>query len=288
MNEKTFDLAAITTESGNVSIKQTTKNLIDILQLSGIKKFPGIGKGSSKPIKGKSREARLVHGTDGLGSSKLNLPHIDIKVQHGIDLIVREVISGNIDTIIATGPLTNIALALRKEPRIKNKLKNLYIMGGALRVPGNVTEHAEFNFFCDPEAVKLVLDSRLPITLVSLDVTEKAILTNRDLEGLRNIKTSLSRFIQHIANYSINYHKEFRKIQGAYIHDPLAVGIAIDESLGCFENLSIGVDVSGDRRGRIFIKEGFPNIRFCNDIDCKRFLSLFLRRLEELSKEVIN
>jgi len=288
LNEKTFNLRAITTESGNVGIEQTTKNLIDILQLSTIKKFPEIGKGSPKPIKGKEREARLVHGTDGLGSSKLNLPHIDIKVQPGIDLIVREIISGNIDTIIATGPLTNIALALCKEPRIKSKLKNLYIMGGALRVPGNVTEHAEFNFFCDPEAVKLVLDSGIPITLVSLDVTEKAILTDKDLEGLKDIKTSLSQFIQHIADYSINYHKEFRKAQGAYIHDPLAVGIAIDESLGCFENLSIGIDVSGDRRGRIFIKEGSPNIRFCNNVDYKRFLNLFLERLEELSKEVIN
>ena len=286
LSEKSFEIEAITTVSGNVDVDQTTENLVHILQLSGIKKFPKIGRGSLKPLSGKRFEARQVHGRDGLGDCRLDLPKIDIEIQDGVDLIISEVISERVDVAIATGPLTNLAKALEKEPKIAQLLKKLYIMGGALRVPGNVTKHAEFNFYCDPEAAKIVLDSKIPITLVSLDVTQKAILKKENLSGFKAIKTKLADFIYHIAGYSIDYHIEFRASDGAYIHDPLAVGLAIDEKLGEYEDLCLDITLSGEKRAGLFVRKGRSNVHFCNSVHYKRFFNLFLHRLEKMSKEV--
>ena len=286
LGESAFRIKAVTTESGNVGINQTTKNLISILQLVDMKAFPKIGKGSARSLKGKILEARTVHGNDGLANSYLDLPEPDLEIQDGIGLIVSEITSKYIDTLIATGPLTNIAKAMQAQPGIQKDLKSLYIMGGALAVPGNVTKFAEFNFACDPEAADIVLDSKIPVTLVSLDVTQKAILREDDLRRFKKLDNRLSGFIQHVAGYSIDFHRRIRGVEGAYIHDPLTVGIAIDEGLAEFEDLCLGVELSGEERGRLVIKKGSPNTRFVRRVDYKKFMELFLGNLEKLVKEV--
>ncbi len=289
IGEESFFIEAVTTVSGNVDVCQTTDNLLKILELCGLKEFPDIGKGGLEPLQGKRIDARPVHGKDGLGNTNLNfnLPP-DIKIHDAVELIISKIMRERVDAVVATGPLTNLARAIDKEPALARKLKKIYIMGGALRVPGNVTRFAEFNFFCDPSAAKIVLDSKIPITLVSLDITQKAILKREDVAGFKSMKNALSVFLFDIASFSIKYHIEERAAEGAYIHDPLTVGLAIDESLGEFEGLCVDVCVSGEERGRLFIKKGPPNVRFCNSVDYGRFLKLFLGNLERLinSREV--
>jgi len=282
LGEKSVNLKAITTEAGNVGISQTTKNLLGILKLSGLNTFPNVGKGEEKPLTNKALEARDVHGQDGLGNVNIGFALPDIEVRDGVSLIVSEILSGRIDSLIATGPLTNIARAIEKEGSIRDKLNSLFIMGGALRVRGNVTKFAEFNFFCDPEAAKIVLSSGIPISLVSLDVTEEVILTKDRIAGLGDKKSPITNFILQIIDYSIDYHKRERSLQGAYIHDALTVGLAIDESLGQFEELCVDVKLTGEERGRLFIKEGKPNVLFCKNVNSEKFLDFFLSRLEGL------
>ncbi len=288
LNDSSLKIKAITTESGNVGVDQTTKNLIGILKLAGLKEFPEIGKGSPVPLEGKNIEARPVHGDDGLGNTNLNPKKPSLKIRDGVDLIVSLVESGEVDKIVATAPLTNLAMAFEKNPGIAKKIKALYIMGGALRVPGNVTGFAEFNFFCDAKAAKIVLASKVPITLVSLDVTQRPILKEKTLDSFKAIKGRLSGFIQHIAKYSIEYHKEYRGTDGAFIHDPLTVGLAIDENLAEYEMLSLDVKTGGEEKGKLFVKSGKPNVRFARSIDYNGFLSIFLKRLQKLCKEVPN
>lgn len=279
-----LEVNAITTVRGNVGVKQTTKNLLSIVEIAKVKNPPATGCGSSVPLRRsilpalRLRSSRRVHGNDGLGNSGLSHPTISLTHKDGIELIISKLISGEADTLICLGPLTNIARALILKPELKNIIAKIIVMGGAVFCPGNVTPDAEFNIFSDPEAADVVFSSGLTIDLVSLDVTKKAILNQIHLQRLKDSSGQLRDFIVGILEYSIKFHQSKRKVDGTYLHDPLAVGIALDESLGNFQPLSLGVDLSS-RRGKTYIKDGPPNVRFCSEIDAVRFMDIFLDRL---------
>ncbi len=281
---KELDLRAITTTFGNVELKQTTKNALAVLELCQLDNPPVVGAGSGQPLKTRfllSREVnitRYVHGADGLGNSNLPEPKLRKATDDGIGLLISKLASGEADTIIATGPLTNLARAISRDPDIIPKIREIYIMGGAVFVEGNITPYAEFNFYSDCDAADFVLNSGIPITLASLDVTHKVNVTEAHLEPLRKYKNKLAEFVVGIIEYSIDYHKKYRGAAGAHLHDPLAVAIAVSANLGEYEDLSLGVDCA-DKRGMVMIKEGKKNIRFVRDVDVDGFLKLFLNRI---------
>lgn len=281
-----LEVKALTTVRGNASVSQTTKNLLNIIEIAKIKNPPATGGGSSIPLSGDTpgrRElgsSRGVHGSDGLGNSNLPPPKISLTHKDGVGLIISELLTGRADTLICLGPLTNIARALILKPELKGKIIKTIIMGGAVFCPGNVTKDAEFNIFSDPEAADVVFASGLTINLVSLDVTQRVVLDRNHLKRLKNLSGRLRDFIVSSIEYSIKFHQSKRNLDGTYLHDPLAVGITLDESLGNFEPLSLGVDLD-TRRGKTYIKDGPCNVRFCSEIDVPRFMDIFLDRLEE-------
>ena len=155
-------------------------------------------------------------------------------------------------TLIATGPLTNLALAIRNDPEGMGKLKDIVIMGGAVRTGGNITPHAEFNFFSDPWAAKVVLESGLPITLVPLDVTHQVSLTPLWMEaGVNPINNSFSQFVNEATGYDSATHK-FRNKELIYLHDPLAVGVVIHPDLVKKQKLPLVVETQeGEYLGKV-------------------------------------
>ncbi len=285
-----LDLKAITTVFGNVPLRQTTRNALCILELCELRDPPVVGAGSGGPLRASALPARdanmalaadmarFVHGTDGLGNANLPEPVLKAATDDAVGLMISKLISGEADTVIATGPLTNLARAISRDPGITKKIKDIYVMGGAVFVEGNVTPHAEFNFYSDPDAADYVLNSEVAVTLISLDVTHKINVTDEHLELFKRSRTRLAEFITGIIGYSIDFHRKFRGAAGAHLHDPLAVAIAAAQELGEYEQLSLCVD-RGDKPGMVKVKEGVKNIRFVRDVDVDGFLKLFLNRI---------
>jgi inosine-uridine nucleoside N-ribohydrolase len=160
------------------------------------------------------------------------------------------------------------------------KLKEVVIMGGAVRTKGNVTSYAEFNIFVDPLAAKIVFESGLPITLVPLDVTHQVFLTSQLIEvRVKPLHNTFSQFVIEATEYDITTHR-FPAGEVFYLHDPLAVGVAINPDLVRKERLAINVETQeGDNYGQVLESVGSSNIEVCLKVDTMKFLELFLSRL---------
>jgi purine nucleosidase len=279
-----LDVKAITGVNGNVPLEQVFENIQKVLQLIQPKNKPLIGKGAEHPLKGKTVYAYSVHGKDGLGGAKIDREEEEEwrlfpgRADELITTMARQY-PGEI-TLIATAPLTNLALALQRDREGMGKLKAVAIMGGAVRTKGNITPHAEFNIFSDPLAAKIVLESGLPIRLVPLDVTHQVYLTPQMMEErVKPIRNTFSRFIIEATGYNSTTH-QFRDMERFYLHDPLAVGVVIDPALVTKEKLSICVETQEDESyGRTSEAKEGPEIDVCLGVDSQRFLELFVSRL---------
>src|SRR6266699_148813 len=177
-------LEAITTVGGNVNVDLTTYNALALLELADRKDIT-VARGSNRPIVRQPMYAEHVHGDNGLGGLQLPEPQIKAIDSHAVDVIIEKIMAspGEI-TLVPVGPLTNIALALRREPRIAQSVRGVVIMGGALRVPGNITPGAEFNIYVDPHAAQIVFHAGWPIRLVALDATMQAELQREQVKSL--------------------------------------------------------------------------------------------------------
>jgi purine nucleosidase len=280
-----LDVKAVAGVNGNVPLEQVFENIQKVLSLIQPKNKPLIARGAHQPLKGKPIYAHSVHGKDGLGGAKINREGGKEWWQFypgPADELITEIARQYPDelTLIATAPLTNLALAIRRDSAGMGKLKGIVIMGGAVRTRGNVTPHAEFNVFSDPSAAKIVLESGLPITLVPLDVTHEVSLTPQWMEEkVIPINNSFSKFVIQATGYNSGAHR-FRNVALIHLHDPLAVGVAIDPDLVKKEKLSISVETrQGEYFGKIMEELGDPNIDVCLTVEAKRFLELFVSRL---------
>jgi purine nucleosidase len=185
-------------------------------------------------------------------------------------------------TLIATGPLTNLALGLQNNPVGMKKLKEVVIMGGAVRTKGNITPYAEFNIFSDPLAAQRVFESGPALTLVPLDATHQVFLNPQLIEErLKPIQNSFSNFVIEAIGYDITAHRFIRSSDLIYLHDPLAVGVVIDPTLVRTEHLSLNVNTQeGEHYGQITEVSGKSRIEVCLGVDSEKFLDLFLSRLK--------
>ena len=280
-----LDVKAVTGVNGNVPLKQVFENIQKVLSLIQPKNKPLIAKGADQPLKGKTIYAHSVHGKDGLGGAKIDRREGEERWQFfpgRADELITKMARQYPDemTLIATGPLTNLALALQRDPEGMGKLEAVAIMGGAVRTRGNITPYAEFNIFSDPLAAQIVLKSGLPITLVPLDVTHQVSLTPQWMEErVKPITNSISKFIIEATGYDSTTH-QFRNMERIHLHDPLAVGVVIDPTLVGKERLSIDVGTQeGEHFGKIVEGLGKSNIDVCFTVDVKSFFELFLSRL---------
>ena len=281
-----LEVKAVTGVNGNVPLDQVFENIQKVLYLIHPQHKPLIAKGADRPLQGKTAYAHSVHGKDGLGGAKIDRKEEETgwQIYNGLaDELITKMAREypNELTLIATGPLTNLALALQKDSEGMRKLKEVVIMGGAVRTKGNITPHAEFNIFVDPLAAKIVFDSDLPTSLVPLDVTHQVFLTSQMIEErLKPINNSFSRFVIEAIGYDLTAHRFLRGSELIYLHDPLAVGVVINPNLVRKEKLSLNVKIQeGEHYGHISEIEEGPKVEVCLEVDAEKFLDLFVSRL---------
>lgn len=280
-----LEVKAVTAVNGNVPLDQVFENIKKVLSLIRPQPKPLIAKGADQPLKGKTIYAHSVHGKSGLGEAKIELKEGEewwkIFPAPAHELITKMAHQyPNELTLIATAPLTNLALALQKDRGGMRKLKEVVIMGGAVRTRGNITPYAEFNIFSDPLAAKIVFESGLLITLVPLDVTHRVTLSPQWMEDkITPLKNSFSKFVIEATGYD-TMAERFQNKQRIYLHDPLAVGVAIDPDLAKKERVAIHVETEeGEHYGQTAEVEEGLKTDVCLGVDAERFLELFVSRL---------
>ncbi|MCG3089879.1 nucleoside hydrolase [Sporosarcina cyprini] len=277
------DILGITTVNGNTSLDQATINTTKVMKLLGREDVPII-KGADRPLLRDPHFEVSVHGNDGIGGA---LKEMEVTVnEEGFapDFIIEQAKEHKGElTIILLAPLTNMALAVRKEPRLKEWVKELVIMGGAVSAPGNITPTAEYNMYIDPEAAKIVFHSGIPITLVGLDVTQQTLLTEGDIERMN--AGEVRDFVQESTVHYINRYFELTGNRACSMHDPLAVGVALDRSLVRTVPYYVDVETNSDLCDGHTVcdfkgwtkKE--PNVNVCLEVDRERFIDTLVETL---------
>jgi purine nucleosidase len=272
-----LSVVAITTVAGNVPLEMGTRNVCRLLALCRPDPAPRVAAGAAGPLSRPLVTAIRYHGEDGLGDLP-DWPDQDLPPTsgNGVELMVETARRFGRDlTLVALGPLTNVALALESDPRAMASIGRLVAMGGAVDVPGNVTPSAEFNMHVDPEAAARVVAAGLPLDLVPLDATRQAVLPRADL--LSALSATPGRLASRIAAFTERGFRvdTQRGTPGMVLHDPLAVGVAVDPGFVEWEPVRLRVGPDGETR-RV---AGAPNARMATRVDTARFLRTLLARL---------
>lgn len=236
-----FNILGLTTVFGNESITNTTQNALDLLDYCGLNSIPVV-KGAESPLIQKLSPGggSSIHGKNGLETPLLTTSHNQVHPNHAVDFIIESARLNKNLTLIPVGPLTNIALALQKEPSIKSSIKEICIMGGSVTL-GNVSPVAEVNIWCDPEAAHIVFNSGIHIKMVGLNVTYSAMATPERRERFHGLSNKVGHLASDIIDrYSANYTKIYN-YPGAALHDPCAVAWLIDPSI--IESMPAHMDI---------------------------------------------
>jgi purine nucleosidase len=209
-----------------------------------------------------------------------------------VDYLIQRVLAepGQL-SIFPIGPLTNIAMAIRKEPKFAKAVKELVIMGGAIQENGNVTPLAEFNIYVDPHAAHIVFHSEIPITLIPLDVTHQCLLKQNHVDHLMKIKSPISQFIKDAIEVYFKFSYE-RGFAGCALHDPLTLATVIAPELLTLKEYYVDVDHSGGvAMGKTFadvfgVAKKPANMKVAMEVRGEEFIELFLQRMETLAKSI--
>lgn len=283
-----IQLEALTTTQGNVTLERARHNARSILELANASHIPA-AEGSMFPLVQSLLASGAVHGASGIGNAKLPEPRMPRVLGHAVDYLIERVLAEpNEISIFAIGPLTNIAMGIRKEPEFAKAVKELVIMDGAIQEGGNMTPLAELNIFVDPHAAHIVYHSGMPLTRVPLDVTCRCILRPGDVERLQKHPSPVSSFIDDATRFYMEFHDEYQQIGGA-IHDPLALALTVAPELCDYQELFVDVDISGGvSMGETFadfcpVTKKRPNMKVARGVRARDFLELFLEGMERLA-----
>ena len=295
-----LQVEAISTVSGNVPLDQATKNAALILSLLDFKPPLVLARGAAEPLEKGLITAQSIHGWDGLGelnrfknsdgSPRYLYPQLRQNLPDATEVLL-DLLKRYPDelSLITLGPLTNLAEALRADKGRVKRLREVVIMGGAITVCGNIRPAAEFNIFVDPHAAQRVFESGLPIKLVPLDVTENVRLGPMEIENLaQEMDEPLGRFLADATSKAMEYMKQMRGVEEILLHDPLAVGVAIDASLvettllhvdvETHEGITQGMTLADLRAIRDDLKQP-GNLHVALEVDTELFLAFFKERL---------
>ncbi len=275
---------------GNCSLEQATRNALSILELANAGHIP-VAKGCELPLVQPSLLALETHGDSGLGYAQLPEPRAKPIAQHGVDFLIEKILAspGEI-TLLAIGPLTNIAMAIRQEPRIVEALREIIIMGGAIRYEGNTTALAEFNTYVDPHAAQIVYHAGIPTTLVPLDVTYQCILTPGDVQRMQNTDSPVTTFVADATRFYMEFHDEYQKIDGCVINDPLALALTFAPELCTYQELPVDVDLSGGISMGKTVADFYnygkkaATMKVALGVRAKDFIDLFVERMLRLTR----
>ena len=300
LNSPELKVEALTVVPGNVDGRQGLENALKIVSLAGRCDVTVAG-GAQHPLNQKLITAQFWHGKNGLADVELPASKCKADPRFGPDLIIEMIHKFPHEiTLIPVGPLTNIALAVSKDPSIAGLVKDIVIMGGSI-TGGNVNGAAEANIYNDPEAAQIVFNAGWMVTMVGSDVGERTLITRKYLALLQSSRGPQSDFIAKIADFYLT-RSEKSGYSGAAMYDPLAVGIALDPTLGTLKEMYVDVETKGEfTRGETVANrmgsnennvlhgdhyeiEGViklkPNARVCLDSDADRFLQLFVSRVK--------
>jgi purine nucleosidase len=286
-----IQLEALTTTQGNVTLEKATRNALSVLELARASHIP-VASGSAVPLVQPLRASDHVHGESGLGNARLPNPQAQPVPTHAVDYLIDRVLAepGEI-RIFPIGPLTNIAMAIRKEPRFARAVKELVIMGGAVLEHGNITPQAEFNIYVDPHAAHIVFHSGIPITLIPLDVTHKCLLLQQHVDRLMLISSPISRFIRDVIEVYIKFSADIGHA-GCALHDPLTLATVIAPELLTMKEYFVDVDISGGvSMGKTFadilnVTKKPANMKIAMNVLGEDFIELFVQRMETLSRTI--
>ncbi|RDY23770.1 nucleoside hydrolase [Romboutsia maritimum] len=293
LNSPELEVLGITTCSGNVPAKLGAENALKALQMCSSLNTP-VYIGEEHPLKRELVTAQDTHGEDGIGENYYDKVTDGKLNSNGVDFII-ETLKNNKDvSIIALGPLTNIAKAIMKDKEAFNNLDEFVSMGGAFRIHGNCSPVAEFNYWVDPHAANYVYKNlSKKIHMVGLDVTRKIVLTPNIIEFINRLDKDLAKYITQITRFYIDFHWYQEKIIGCVINDPLAVAYFIDRNI-CqgFESYTEVVE-DGIAMGQSIVdsfnfynKE--PNSIVLTDADEKKFMYMFLKRVFKGYEDIID
>ena len=276
-----IDLLGVTTVAGNVPLNLTQRNariMCDICHRTDIKVYAGAEKPMAQPLV----TAEHVHGKSGLDGIVICEPTTPLEEKHAVDFIIETCLAADNNSIflVTTGPLTNIGLAIERAPAILSKIKEIILMGGALREGGNITPSAEFNIYVDPEAAQIVLRCGRPIVMMSLDVTHQVLTTRKRVDAIRNLDSTVGEPIASLIEFYERYDEEKYHLDGAPLHDPCTIAYLIKPDLFSLKEVNVEVETEGDfTRGATVVDywdvtERIPNVQWAHSVDDEGFFKL--------------
>lgn len=288
-----IQLEALTSVHGNIGVETTTRNALAVLEFARAGGIP-VARGCAAPLIGQvGKSGEAVHGSSGIGRVVLPEPGNRADERHAIDFLIERILAepGEL-SLFMIGPLTNLALAIRKEPRICGAVKEVVMMGGAIRQGGNITPAAEFNIHADPYAAQMVFGSGMPLTLIPLDVTYQCLLTSADIGRLEEGAPGVGRFVREATSVYMDFYRKYEGFDGCALHDPLTLATILAPELLHFEALHVEVDISGGiSMGKTLadlmkVSKKPANMRVALGVQGREFIALFLERMASLERRL--
>lgn len=296
MRSPELRVEAITGVCGNTSLENCVRNIHLTLGVLDARESPVVAPGEDRPMVRELAFAGDIHGDDGLGGVTRQVdadgrrvyrdPDRRPSAVHAVDLILER--AGGYPgefILVAVGPLTNVARAVMKDPDRMRGLREIIIMGGAFETGGNVSPVAEFNIHADPHAAKIVCDSGIPLVFVPLDVTRQAFLDAGTIDRFAAGGGARAVFVRDCTSRYVAFHRQKWGVNGCYLHDPLAVAVAVREDLVTTVPASVDVETAGDLTTGMTVSDlrsdrwGEPNARVCTAVDVQAFTRLFEERV---------
>ena len=240
-----IDLVGVTTVAGNQTIEKVTRNALAVARIAGITGVP-FARGAHRPLVRRLGVAEAIHGETGLDGPELPEPTLELDPRHAVDFIIDTVMAGAPGeiTLVPTGPLTNIALAVRKEPRIVDRVRQVVLMGGGVNV-GNWSATSEFNIVTDPEAAHIVFNETWPLTMVGLDLTHEALATPGVVAAVAAVGTGPARFVGELLEFFGETYRTQQGFDHPPVHDPCAVAYVIDPTVMQVVKVPLDIELAG-------------------------------------------
>lgn len=281
-----FDILGITTVAGNVPLKLTQRNARLMCELAGRSDIP-VFAGSSKPMVRELVTAENVHGNTGIDGVDIHEPEFALQSQGAVDFIIETLLAASDDsiTLVPTGPLTNIGIAIKKQPQILSRIREIVLMGGASREGGNVTPSAEFNIYVDPHAADIVLHCERPLIIAGLDVSHQVVVKQDCIDRLKAMNSSVAAATLGMLEFFNRHDSEKYGTEGAPLHDPCTIAYLLQPELfrGKRCNVEVEVDSSltmGHTAVDFWGVSGRPtNATWLHGVNSEGFFDLLLDRL---------
>lgn len=284
-----IEVLGLTCVAGNVPLPLTTKNALTICELAGRTDIP-VHVGCERPLERTLVTAEHVHGKTGLDGITLPDPVMAPAEGHAVDFLIetlRREAPGTV-TLCPIGPLTNIATALRDAPDIAPRIKRIVLMGGAYFEVGNITPAAEFNIYVDPEAADIVFRSGVPLVVMPLDVTHKALTTRPRIEAFRALGTKVGKAVASWTDFFERFDMEKYGSEGAPLHDPCTIAWLLKPGLFAGREINVEIELEGRLTTGMTVADWWrvtkrpANALFIRDVDADGFYGLLTERLGRL------